>query len=336
MKKVATRVLGIEIGSHLIKMIEVIKRGEYLTVQRYSILHTPPNCICNGIISKKKVLYKVISEELKSQKYKARKVVAIVQSSHIIIRNILMEPYAEKTIKQLLEIKPETFLPIEKKQYQVDYKILGKVEQEEVKNKLEVVAAPNDIIFPLAELMEDLKIKPICISIPSEALANIFTLEPRMIYDENKNIMIIDMGGCSTTVTIIAENGEVLTRIISSGVEDANTGGLRFYDLDSKEMETFEEYFLTIMKPQIESRIVPEIEKILHFYYANYQAPPIKKIYLIGGGANINGLRAYLRDILNTPTKKVNQLDFVHVAPKIEFEKYIGLFVNIIGAIRWV
>lgn len=321
-----TSFMGIEIGNTNIKIIEAAKRGAVLEVKKFSLLKTPADCVHNGVINNIDVIKKVIQEELKSKKYRAKKVVAVVQSSTIIIRNVVMDKQPEKIIKQLLEVKTEEFLPIEHKQYQIDFKMTGEVEEEGViKNKLMLVAAPNVVVLPVASLLKRLKLIPISITIPSEALQSIFHSQTRMINETTGNVLILDIGGRSTTVTIITGDEVCLTRMIEFGAED-----LSLPTLDEKR----DEYFARVVRPQMEYHIVAEIERILQFYYSSYGNGTIKKIYLTGGGSDIKGMRGYIRDALNIPTEKMSYLDSIVEASGIEFENYIRFFVNSLGAIN--
>ena len=103
--------------------------------------------------------------------------------------------------------------------------------------------------------------------------------------------------------------------------------------LDQEE-EDEEAYFAKVIRPQVEYNIVSEVERILQFYYSSYGNGAIKKIYLTGGGANVRGIRGYMRDALNVPTEKISHFDSVTEAPGIEFESYTRFFVNVLGAIN--
>lgn len=328
-------ILGLEIGSSTIKIIEVIKKGTALIVKNFSLLPTPEDCIHNGVISNAEMLRSVIEEELRKKKYKSKKVVAIIQSNGIIIRNAIMDPYPDKAIKQLLEIKTQDYLPVETSQYQIDYRIMNAIEEEgRIKNKLLLVAAPNTVILPVANLIKSLKLTPVLISIPSEALTNMFNPKKPMIYEETGNVLVLDIGSKSTTVTVIEEGEALLTRMINFGVTSI--------DQSIKEEEIgpqtggddLEELLTHIIKPQIEYNIVSEIERILQFYYSSYNGGLIKKIYLIGGGATIKGIREYMREALNIPTERLTKFDTVVEGPGIEFEEYAKFYVNLLGAIN--
>lgn len=327
--------MGIEIGNTNIKIIEAVKRGATLVVKRFSLLQTPNDCINNGVVTNIDAIKKVIEEELKAKRYKAKKVVAVVQSSNIIIRNAVMEKQPEKIIKQLLEIKTEEFLPIESGQYQIDFKIIGEtVEEDGVKNKLMLVAAPNAVVLPIANLMKNLKLIPIAITIPAEALQSVFHSQTRMIYEAVGNILILDIGGRSTTATIITGDDICLTRMIEFGVENLNEKVSDVPISSMKSEEERDEYFAKVIRPQIEYNIVSEVERILQFYYSSYGNGVIKKIYLIGGGSNIKGIRGYMRDTLNIPTEKITHFDSVMEGNDVGFEEYARFFVNALGAIN--
>lgn len=333
----ATSLMGIEIGNTNIKIIETVKQGTTLMVRRFSLLQTPSACIDNGTIINSDPIKKVIADELKAKKYKAKKVVVVIQSSDIIIRNIIMEKQSEKIIEQLIELKTEDFLPIERTQYQIDFKIIGEVEEEgEIKNKLMLVAAPNGVVLPMVRLMKSLRLIPISMTIPSEALQSIFDLQGYVIYERKDHILILDFGGKFTTVTIIANGVVCLTRMIEFSVESLNEK-LNEAQLGILKLQKEEEtYFAEVIMPQIEYNIVSELERILQFYYSNDENNSIEKIYLIGGGANIRGVREYIGDALNISVEKVDHLDLITEIPDIGFEDYTRFFVNVLGAINSV
>lgn len=326
-------VLGLEIGSSNIKMIEVARKGSSLEVKKFSLLNTPKDCVNNGVVNNIEPIRQLISDELKRKHYKAKKVVSIVQSGNTIIRNAVMDKQPEKVIRQLLEVKTEDYLPVERGQYQIDFKITGEFDEEGVvKNKLLLVAAPNMVVLPVAGLIKSLKLSPIMISIPSESLGYIFSHESRMLYDDAQNVMVLDIGGKSTTATIISNEAAVLTRTIDFGVEHINE---IINDADVAERaQGGEEFLAGIIRPEIEYNIVSEVERILQFYYSSYTTGAVKKIYLIGGGAAIKGIKGYIRDALNIPAENLNHFDTVKDSSGMDFEGHAKFFINILGAIN--
>lgn len=329
-------ILGIEIGSSTIKLIEVTRKAATITIEKFSVLDTPKGSIQDGVIDQLESIRQVISKEIKKKQYRAKQVVAVVDSSNIIIRRTIINQMPEKAIRQLLEIKTDEYLPVEKENYQIDFRVLRELDEEGVnKNEILLVAAPNEVIVPIAKLIKDLKLQPILISIPSEALGNVFGVEKRMIYEALDDLLVLDIGGKSTTATVISRGQAILTRSINFGVDSINdaineNGGSEKVAATSKD----EQHLLDIIRPQIEYSIISELERILQFYYSTFENRPIKKIYLVGGGANIKGVRTYIRDAFNIPAEKLSCFSTVVENSGIEFEPYHRFFVNILGAIN--
>ncbi len=332
----AEHIMGLEIGSSNIKIIEVSKKAATLTVHKFSVIATPRDCINNGVITNSDALKKVIQMELSDSKYQAKKVVAVVQSSAIIIRNAVMDKQPDKLIREILDVKTEEYLPIDRGQYQIDFKVIRTFEDEgKEKNELLLVAAPNSVVLPVASLIKSLRLVPIMINIPSEALENVFGTHKRLVFDTVANALILDIGGTSSTATIISNDQAVLTRSIGFGVEGINNAlneASRDNSILGKDMS--EESLSELIRPQIEYNIISEVERILQFYYSNYGSGAIKKVFIIGGGANIKGIRTYIRDALNIPTENLSEFSTVIEAPNVDFEPFRRFFVNILGAIN--
>lgn len=328
-------IMGIEIGSSNIKIIEVSRKSSMMVVHKFSLIETPSESINNGMIVNAEALRRVIATEITAKKYRAKKAVSVIQSGSIIIRNAVMDKQTDKIMKEILDVKLEEYLPVERSQYQVDYKVVREFE-EEGKEKCEVslVAAPNSIVLPLAGLLKSLKLVPVLINITSEAVGNVFGAQKRLVYDAAENVLVLDVGGHATNVTIVAGGQAILNRYIEFGVEHINEAikeaQSRRSILDKKPSD--EEIF-ELIRPQIEYNIISDVERILQFYYSNFNSGVLKKVYLIGGGASIKGMRAYIRDTLNIPTDKLTEYTTVSEDRGVDFEPYRRFFVNILGTI---
>lgn len=330
------RIMGIEIGNTSIKMIETIKKGKAQTIKKASLIPVPKACIQNGVICQIEPIQEAIKEELRRKKYKAKKVVCVIQSSQIMIRSVEVEKYPKKAIRQLLEIKVEDFLPIEQGTYQIDFKILEEREEEGVlKNKLLLVAVPNTIVFPILDLIKNLKLIPVLISIPSEGLENIFNAEPLRLDGQLGSIMVLDIGGSSTAVTIITCGKVYLTRLIEYGVEDLKGFIKEAQELLGKGGEkVYRDNINNIISAQIEYHLISELERIFQFYYSKDREHVIDKIYTIGGGANIKEIEEHIKNALNIPIEKLSHLEFVSEAKGADLEGQMNCFVNLLGVIN--
>lgn len=329
----AEHIMGIEIGSNTIKVIEIIKSATGLEVQKFSLIDTPPKCISNGQLKNMEIIKSILLNEIHDKKYKARKVVSVIQSSQIVIRKLVVDKQPEKLLKQNLETKVTQYLPVKKSHYQIDYKIIGEKEEKgKVKNEILLVAAPNTVVLPMIELIKSMRKIPILITIPSEALGFAFSKAQGILDETASHLMILDIGARTTAATVIVDEQAVITRCITFGVDDINE---RLSEVQVKEENENEAMYLQeVIYEQIKHNLIEEVERVLQFYYASFEEGFVEKIILIGGGANIKGIKKCISEALNIPVGGLGEFNGVTPKSGIEFEPYKRFFINILGAIN--
>lgn len=321
-----THILGIEIGNSWIKLLEVSKMGGYTKIHQFSMLETPKNSMKDGEIQEIQSLQKLILKELEDKKYQAKKVVVIVQSSQIIYRQIELKKMSEKAMSQWLEVKIEDLLPIKSGNYQLDYKVVGTLKKEQnIKNKVLLVATPSSIITKTVQLIKSLYCSPILITPSAEAIAYLCLSEPFFELKKIPAIMVVDIGCETTHITIVSNKGDVLSQIILYGT----------HQLDKQNLEACE-YEDEFIYAQIDYNILKEAKQVLHFFEDHFKCEKVAKVYLIGSGTKIKGIRSYIRDELELPTEIMNQLDTILIAPQANFERYVELFINLLGGVKAV
>ena len=319
-------ILGIEIGNSWIKLLEISKMGSYTKIHQFSMLETPEDSMKDGEIEDLQSLQKLILKELEDKKYQAKKVVVIVQSSQIIYRQIELKKMSEKAMSQWLEVKIEDLLPIKSRNYQLDYKVVGTLRQEQnIKNRVLLVATPKSIITKTMQLMKSLHCNPILITHSAEAIAYLCLSEPFFELNKIPAIMVMDIGCETTHITIVSNKGDVLSQIILYGthrLDKQNSGACKCEN--------------EFIYAQIDYNILKEAKQVIRFFEDHFKCEKVAKVYLIGSGTKIKGIRSYIRDELELPTEIMNQLDTILMAPQANFERYVEIFINLLGGVKAV
>lgn len=317
-------VLGIEIDETSIKLMEIAKSFGKKKITRYSVLIVPSQGIIDGIIYEEDMIYQMIARELKVKKYKAKKVVCLVKSSLIFERQILMEGYKLKTIKRLLEVRVEDYIPVKGNEYEVDFNVLEQIEEEgKRKNKVLMVAVSKRVILPLVKLFTRLKLRPLAITVPTESL---IALSKCVNGKRDESILFIDMREKVTRITIVYQNKECLSKRIDYGM-----GQFKEINWQTRLSE-----FTNRVQPNMECFLIPEIEKVLEGFYKQYSCWSVDRVYLIGEGSDNNELQKYIGDVLN---KSVGHTDDLYEGSKIKYNILQGnqhLMVNLLGAVQSV
>lgn len=318
-------IMGIEIGSYQMKLIEVLKTKNNLVVKRFSLIKIPVGCIENGCIQNIEVIKTLLAKELKVKGYKAKKMVVVMRSSDMIIRDVKIGKMTNRMIKVALQKHTAQYLPVGKGDYQIDYKTLNEIKGgENEQSEIRAVAMPKQSVLNIMQIIKALKKELVFITIPSEALEFVFGENGYITYEQDENIMVVEIGYEATNMTIISKGKVVLTRQIDFGVVHVNQS--IFKDVESSVKEAAAQ--------EIEAHIIVEMERLLQFYKTNFSQETIKMIYLMGGGATLKGVRNYIHNVFRVPTEKISILSKIQEAPNMIFTPYKHFFINILGAIN--
>lgn len=346
----AKRILGLEIGNSNIKLLESRRKGHQRFVEKSSIIPTPADTIVDGIIKDPERVYQVIEKEIKDHKYRSKELAMVIKSSEIITREILMDKMPPKDMKAILELQYLEYLLVDISEYETTYKILGEVTIDgEVKQEVLIVAAPNTLINPLIDLGDKLKMKIKSININADAVASLFKEDSFMMDMQEESALVLDIGGASTTATIISDGVGVLTKDIDFGLKSLDVMiSTQFASNQIKDMEWFKEkhggiyeedgkediygqFMSTILKHMLKQKLIPEIRRLMKFHLSRGKHNPLEKIYMIGGGARLKNIDAYMGELLQIPCVADIHVDETQVDLTGEIES--RCFANILGII---
>lgn len=348
------RILGLEIGHSNIKMLECRQKGGQFIIEKAQRIPTPKDSVTDGIINDVDQIYELINQEIKKNRYRARNLVIVIKSSEIITRDIKMDIMPKKDMEAILAIEYQEHLLVEVSKYQVTYKVLNDgLEGDTGQQEVQIVAAPNTIIDPLIEIAEKLRMRIRVINVASDAVADIFSQENEVsITNASENdLMVVDIGGKSTTATIISNGIGILNRDIPFGLDSINDilkdefgssdeelleefkqryAGI--YDEDSQ-ADIYGQHISEVLKPMLQYNLIEGIKRLLQFHFSRGRRQEIEKIYIVGGGAYLKNIDKYMEHLLDIPCVLGVDLNSDKVEFPEEFQDESAYFANILGLV---
>lgn len=348
----AKRILGLEIGDSNIKLLEGRQKSDRFFVEKSRIIQTPPDTISDGVIWDTDTIYQVLKQEIESEKYKSKEIVIVIKNSGIITRDVRMDKMPPKDLKDILELQYHEYLLVDISEYQVTYKVVGEVTTgDSVEQEILIVAAPNKILNPLIEIADKLKLKIKSINIGSDAVANLFREDSFALDMKEESAMVIDIGGTSTTITIISGDVSVLSKNTRFGLQELNSvisnhfGSKQIGDIErfkekyggifieDTEGDIYSQFISTSLKRMLEHKLAPEIRRLLQFHFSRGKHKQIEKVYIIGGGASLKHIDEYMSDLLGIPCVAGITLDTTQIESNSEVRIKNEYFANILGLI---
>ena len=210
-----------------------------------------------------------------------------------------------------------------------DYKIIGDIEEREIKKKeVMVVAATKQLIHNRMDLFEKSGLGIPGITVTPFALCNLL----KIIETGHSNIALIHIGAENTSIAIFQENTLKFAReIVTSGnsitESIASMASLSFEEAENlkkeyslSEKETPKE-FINATMPVVE-RLVNEIQRSFSFYREGHPEFMLEKIYLTGGTARLEGLPQIMKERLNTDIEVIHSFERMEISSAIDPEEF--------------
>jgi len=352
------QLLGIEIGNSNIKFVLGTKKGRIIHVQNYGIDPTPNNAVRDGFIVDMEAVYNAAFHLLKKKHITEQNAAITIQSTSIITRDVVVPYMEEKELRNVFEYQKEEYFPIDVSDYQTDFKILEVLNTDEGK-KLNVllVAAPNNMINGAMDLLRRLNLKVKFIDIAANSVANLYAHKSMSFQGEEPySIMLLDIGGQTTTATIVSDGKILFTRTILYGFDELNNIIAKEFSEESYEQveifkrrygaiydddkapddDLYGSHISHIIKPIIDTNLVQEISRVLDFYYTRNNARKVKTIYLIGGGAFLKNFDRYIGKAFGINTVRGDILDNIKARDAVNFKNDFLYLSNVLGLITRV
>jgi type IV pilus assembly protein PilM len=321
-------ILGIDIGTTSIKIVELQKQGKGIKLKNYGVYQTlssktglipigthflafPEDEIANII--------KEIIREAKIETKEANLSLPVFSSFFTVIEFPLMGP---EEIPEAVKLQAHQYIPVPVEEVVLDWNI---IEEEELlsQNKIKVllVAIPKDVIEKYLKIGRLLGLTVKTLEVESFAQA-------RALVGEDKNpILLVDIGGRTTGITIV-DGGVIricdsldfssftLTRSLSQKLNISFERAEVFQKEKGLKREVG-----GIIAPALISvvdKMLFGIERVMNSYLSHNPKREIQKIILLGGGATMPGLATYIGSKLKKETVLGNSFSNIEFPPVLK------------------
>ncbi len=333
-----------DIGSKDIKVVEgKISRGT-IKINKMFSLPTPRGSVSDGSIGNEMALAKTLQDMIINKGIKTSDVIIVNNSTSIITRELSIPKVQEEDLTTLVSFEIQKFLPINMNDYIVQYYDL-KEEKEEDKLKVLAITYPRRMAKQYYDLCSNCKLNPVALDITFNSIRKLidYSLKDEILQDGTYGF--IDLGYENIYVNIYDEGEMKFTRIIKAGGKQLDEALGENYNITLKEAEekkisegNFGDQCLEektkesndIMKEKV-NEWIEDIRKILEFYRNKNMGGIIKKIYIYGGSARIEGLDRYMERILGTDVENLDYMENVII--NNNEENPIGTYLNALGAL---
>ncbi|MDD3480954.1 MAG: type IV pilus assembly protein PilM [Patescibacteria group bacterium] len=309
-------VLGLDIGTKLIKYVQLKNQGKLTKLVGYGTINVPENIIVEGVISEPEKLAEIIGKAIVDPpwgKINAKAIVASLPESKLFTRIIELPSLSKKDIEEAVSYEVDQSIPIPSTDLYTDWEI---IEEGKEKSLIFLAAAPRSIVNTYVQLFSEMKLDPLALEVSLAAIAR------ALIPKEKKNdpVIILDIGGSTTNIAIY-DKGLQITGSHPVGAVTIKEELKAALNVTQKEADAFVKKGITenskASKIIMENfdKINTEIERMVKYYKDRHKEKSIKEILLCGGLGAMNGLTSYMEGKTNILTRVGNPWTNISIYP---------------------
>jgi type IV pilus assembly protein PilM len=306
-------VIGLDIGSHNIKLIELENKGSTSTLLSAGSMPTPPKSVSSTLSVDEQSLIFVIQTLIKETGAKASDVNIALPESQVFTRVIEVPSLSQRELSSAIRWEAEQYIPMPIDQVNIDYTILRDA-RDTATGKMDVllVAAPKTLVNRYMNIIDQLNLTPI--SAETEIIASSRALvrsTPTLKY-----IMVVSFGAQTTDIAIIRSGIILFTRSVAAGGDSLSRALTQTLDFNLIQAEEYKKTYglsasvlegklLTAFRPIMDT-IIEEIRRAIGFFEEKQKGDHIEAILLSGGSAKLPGLVPFIAESLGVEVQIAN------------------------------
>ncbi|WP_448091261.1 pilus assembly protein PilM [Pseudomonas azerbaijanoccidentalis] len=312
--KKANTLLGIDISSTSVKLLELSRQGDRYRVEAYAVEPLPASAVIEKNIAELEGVGQALSRVLIKAKTSLRNVAVAVAGSAVITKTIEMDAgLSDDEMESQLKIEADQYIPYPLDEVAIDFEVQGSSARnpERVNVLLAACRKENVEVREAALTLAGLTAR--VVDVEAYALERSFgLLANQLAASKERLVAVVDIGATMTTLSVLHNGRIIYTREQLFGGRQLTEEIQRRYNLTveqaglaKKQGGLPDDYVREVLQPFREA-LVQQVSRSLQFFFASGQYHSVDQILLAGGTASVPGLDRLIEQQLGTPTQVAN------------------------------
>ena len=307
--------LGLDIGSGSIKMLQLTESKGKLKVERFGMKPLPAEMIVDGSIMDGLGVVTAIKELAAEQKLKNKNVALSISGTSVIVKKITLPPMPAAELDKQIKFEAEQYIPFDINDVYLDFHILSKEEQSSAaQGEMEVllVAAKKDKLNDYANAVREAGLTPKVVDVDAFAVENMYCVN----YDVSPAELtaIVNIGASLMNINILKGGVSAFTRDITIGGNRYSERiqqdlGLSLEDAEAAKKGQLPDVNANALHQAVaavDEEIATEIGRSFDYFRTTSPDEDIARIILCGGCAKITSLPVKISEQLGIDTSVAN------------------------------
>ena len=315
--------LGLDIGSHAVKICELEDRNQSLFLASMGSAQLPEGAVEDGILQDPGTVGTVISNLMKNLKIKGKKAAISISGYSVIVKKISLNSMSDAEMESHIHSEAEQYIPFDIDEVYLDFQNLHTNSEDNERTDVMLVAAKKEVVDSYLEMLKKAGVITGIVDVDAFALEN--------SYEDNfgleETVALVDIGASKMNINIIHKGSSLLARDVAVGSRQLteqiqNRLGINFSEAESLKIGAVDagehtEDLASLFSSAC-SQWIGEIKRALDFFYTNHSEKNISKIVLSGGGSRIKGFDQLVQRETEISTELFNPFNKISLSDKID------------------
>ena len=316
-----TPVLGIDISTAAVKLLELSKAGARYRVESYAVAPLPQDAVVDKNIANVDVIADVIKTALKQSGSKLKHACVAVAGSAVMNKIISMPASLDEVeMEEQIQVEADQYIPYSLDEVRLDFEVQGPSENNPEKVDVLLAASRKENVDDRVEALKKAGLKAKIVDVEAFSIENAFTLLVDQLPDviEGQTVAIADVGATMSTLNVMHDFRTVYTREQGFGGKQLTEEIQRRYGLSYEEAGLAKKhgglpdnYTTDVLNPFMQA-LVQQIARSLQFFVSSSANRSVDNIILAGGCASIPGIEKLVEQNLGIPAFVANP--FINMA----------------------
>lgn len=295
--KKKSSLLGIEISSSVVKILELGQVNGKYSVESYAVEPLPLNSVVEGRIDNVEEVAGAIKRAIKKSGAKTKDA-AVAVSANSAITKIITFPasLSEREMEEQIMFEADNYIPYPLEEVRLDFEVVGPSEADPEAVDVLLAASISENVDARMDVLEQAGLKPKLVDVEAYTIENAFNLIREQMPNRGQGltVAVLDVGASVTTLHVLVDGKIVFTReqtfggrMLTENIERHYGMSYKEAGLAKKQSNLPEDYEEKVLDPFKRSMATTVTRALQFFFSASTQYQSIDYILLAGGCASI-------------------------------------------------
>lgn len=299
LKPKAPPLIGVDISTSAVKMVELSEAGKGLTVERYVIEPLPKDAVTDGNIANLEVVGEAVKRAWRLMGTRVKNAALALPAAAVITKKITVPAgQSEHELEMQVETEANQYIPFALDEVNLDFQVLGPSPATPDEVEVLIAASRKEKVEDRVAAIEAAGLKALVMDVESFATQAAFELIERQLpsHGAGQTVAVVDIGAAMMHINVLRDGQQVYSREQAFGGNQLTQDIQRKFSLSAEEAEAAkrngglpDNYEPEVLQPFMDS-LALEISRALQFFFTSTQYNSVDHILLAGGCSVIQGL----------------------------------------------